>query len=81
MLPVEWLTLKPPVLVNRLSDVMSTVDDSCVTICEFLWDWAADVTKRPESGCWSDSGVTTDVMLYVMRSADCAADETICELI
>ena len=52
-----------------------------MTTCEFSSDWAPDEILRAESGCiWSDVGANVDAILYVMRSADFAAGETICEL-
>ena len=79
MLRAGLATTDPPGFVNRVTDVMSTGDDSGRTTCELSSDWDADVIIRAESGSWSDSGATTDVTLYVMTSAYCAAGETICE--
>ena len=81
MLRVELSTPCRPVFFNRVIDLMSAVDDSGVTTSEFSSDWAADEILRAETGCiWFDAGANIDAMLYVMKSADCAAGETVCEL-
>ena len=68
-----------PVCINWLTDVLSTVDDSDVTTCELLSDWAADVVIYTECGFWSNANIATGALLTVKKSGDVAGGDMIVE--